>query len=237
MRPPQLENSKEWIKRGFQGLGELPRASAPLAMRAETIAEDAERFGREFNGSLVGKDGREVLVFSGSAPNLPELFLIEFIDPEKKLCCGACHFLFYPSDREVNVGNLNLSEIRSHGFGQRAAERFRSYLPSGIKLTFAIDEIHTKGFLLYLTDQLMEHGEITDWRIHSPDRPIPEKGEPCYLPEADQRVIQEQFFAALHSHKSPLLRVLKNLGVTPYALRTRLNDDGRWTYTLITVCE
>jgi hypothetical protein len=207
-QPLKLEKSKRWFANHLAGLGDLNKTSSPIKLKTDSIQEDAQWIAQQFNGRIHGKDGREFILVTDSHPRLENLILLEFIDVQTARGVGFFSILLLPQIREISMGHFNLKGARFQGIGKHFTRVLSSFIPKGALISFRIEEFYTKGVLYFITSKLMEYGQISDWRLSSPLRPKPKKGENLFLPAEDQKKIEMQFLAGYAKKKSPILKLL-----------------------------
>jgi len=230
MDDPVLEKSKQLIQRGFSRLTDLSKARVPVGFFKDSALADAQRISNEFNGQIVGKKGQRLAVVTDYPPELPNLLVIELLDERTARRVGYVTLLLLHPTRELSVGNFYLGKQRGQGFGRILVESFRGFIPAGVKVKFRIEEYHSKGFLLNLTNMLMKAGEIVNWRLNSPLRPEPSEGKFALLPMKDQLKIEERFLASYSLQKCPVFMLFQAFYCRFSALRTCLDHRGKFIY-------
>jgi len=242
MLPIHLKKSLKALTDGFKEFGDLPIPQRPIGFSQDTLHLDLERICNEFNGKIKNNKGQEVFVITDTHPKMPRLLLIEFFDANscktlanKKL--GCINLLIVPEEGVLDVGNFSLSDLQGSGIGKTITERFRHYIPNGIKISFTIEEFLTRQWLLDLMVGLMEEGEIVDWRISSQGRPKPTRGKIHFLPPKDCKRVEEKVLHHYQNIKSPLLGLFRAFRASFQKLSIGLDDQCRFIFEVEGECQ
>ena len=236
MSSPRLQRSQEFVRRGLSRANELAKPDRPLTFTSEGLEADMQRLESELVGWVVDDHGERMMVVSERDATLRNFLYVEMLDFSTGERLGHVTLLFRPEQGDFFIGFLNLEAIRGRGFGRNLSDKFRAFIPQGVRMNSVIEEKTTRRMLTAMTQDLMARGEITDWTVTSPLRPAPKDNETIFLPAQDQEKLEASFLAHVKTARTPILSLLRNFRSTFHSLRGCLTAGGHFSFILTYRC-